>query len=427
MPLAYLDCFAGLSGDLFLGALVDLGYPADELRDVARRVVGDEASIVVRREQRHGIEGTRVLVEVGDRHHAHDEHDHAHGADDHHHHETPHSHSRAHGHTGLREIRSRIDAAGLPPRVKQRALDTFQKLAVVEGRIHGVSPEEVHFHEVGAVDALVDIVGTAAGVEALGLDPIVCAPPVLGSGFVKSQHGTMPVPAPATLALLEGVPVRAHSPAAGERTTPTGAALAVTLASSFGHPPEMVVRNVGYGVASADPVEVPNLLRVWVGDEAVGSARAEGGLEHDMVDLVEAEIDDMNPELFGYLGERLRAEGALDVVMAPVHMKKGRPGTSVRVVARAGAGTGLAAVLLRESTTTGARITHAARAKLARELREIDTPWGPIRVKMVRAAAGHRRLHPEYEDLRRVAAERQWPLVEVERRVVTFLESQEIA
>ena len=446
MPLAYLDCFAGLSGDLFLGALVDLGWPAEELRAVARAVVGDRATLEVRREARHGITGTRVIVEPvgsgGHEHgHAHGHHDHDHHHDDgheHHHHHGHHEHhdhhhehdERApihHGHTGWREIRAELARAAIAPAVRDRALAVFERLAQVEGHVHGIPADDVAFHEVGAVDALVDIVGAAAGVEALGLGPIVCAPPPLGSGFVRTAHGMMPVPAPATLALLEGVPVPGASPAPGERTTPTGAALAVTFAARFGARPDMVVERIGYGVATQDPPQVPNLLRVWVG-EPIGAAAAAGGpaVSRDAVDVVECEIDDMNPELFGHLAERLRGAGALDVLLVPVQMKKGRPGTSVRVLARGGEGERLAATLLTESTTTGARIQLASRVMLARELKRIDTPLGPLAVKIVRLCDGRRRLHPEYEELCRIADRHALPLIEVERRIIAFLEQQEI-
>jgi uncharacterized protein (TIGR00299 family) protein len=442
VPLAYLDCFAGLSGDLFLGALVDLGYPAEELRAVAHAVVGDGATLDIHREARHGITGTRVIVETGDdRGHSHaHEHDHAHGHehDLEHDHGHEHEHHRPgiaappappqpHGHTGWREVRERIGHAALPAAVKERALAVFERLAQVEGRIHGIPVDDVQFHEVGAVDALVDIVGTVAGVEALGLAPIVCAPPVLGSGFVRTAHGVMPVPAPATLALLDGVPVPGASPAPGERTTPTGAALAVTLATRFGARPDMVVERVGYGVATQDPVEVPNLLRIWVG-EPLGAVAAAGRVHtsRDTVDLVECEIDDMNPELFGHLAERLRAAGALDVLLTPVQMKKGRPGTSVRVLGRSGEGERLASVLLAESTSTGARLTQASRMMLDRTLETIETPLGPVHVKIVRpGGGGRRRVHPEYEDLCLLAERLALPLVEVERRIVAFLEHQE--
>ncbi len=456
MPLAYLDCFAGLSGDLFLGALVDLGYPADELRRVARAVVGDEAHLEVRREARHGIMGTRVIVEIvapahgracepaasHEHHHAHD-HDHGHDHDHPHDHGHAHSHlhvhasdhghnrpaSPAHAHTGWREIRGRLHAADLPPAVRDGAAAVFERIAHVEAAIHGIPVDEVAFHEVGAVDALVDIVGTVAGVEALHLDPIVSAPPVLGSGFVDTAHGRMPVPAPATLALLAGVPLPGTSPAAGERTTPTGAALAVTLARRFGARPDMVVERIGYGVATQDPREVPNLLRVWVGQPVVRDTVTDPRIRttRDHVDIVEAEIDDMNPELFGHLTERLRAAGALDVLLTPVQMKKNRPGTSIRVLAPSGAGERLGLRLLTESTTTGARISQAGRLKLEREVRSIETPLGTVRVKVVAVADGKHRSHPEYEDVCRIADQHGLPLVEAERRLVAFLAREEMA
>ncbi len=452
MPLAYLDCFAGLSGDLFLGALVDLGYPGDELRRVARAVVGDQAQLEIRREARHGIMGTRVIVEIvapaggasREHHHAHEhahDHDQAHHPDPDHGHPHTHQHvhapepghrraaARAHAHTGWREIRGRLHAADLPPAVRERAAAVFERIAHVEAAIHGIPVDEVAFHEVGAVDALVDIVGTVAGVEALHLDPIVSAPPVLGSGFVDTAHGRMPVPAPATLALLAGVPLPGASPAPGERTTPTGAALAVTLASRFGARPDMVVERIGYGVATQDPREVANLLRVWVGEPVARDAVSDPRIRttRDHVDIIEAEIDDMNPELFGHLTERLRAAGALDVLLMPVQMKKNRPGTSIRVLAPSGAGEQLALRLLTESTTTGARISQAGRLKLHREVRSIETPLGTVRVKRVEVSGGKHRLHPEYEDVCRIADEHRLPLVEAERQLVAFLTREEMA
>ncbi len=436
MSLAYLDCFAGLSGDLFLGALVDLGWPAEELRAVARAVVGERAAIEIRREARHGITGTRVIVEpVAEGHHEHGHHhghghghEHTHGPGHDHDHDHPHAHAPVHhGHTAWREIRGELARASIEPAVRERALAVFERLAKVEGHVHGIPPDDVAFHEVGAVDALVDIVGTVAGIEALGLGPIVCAPPPLGSGFVRTAHGMMPVPAPATLALLEGVPVPGASPAPGERTTPTGAALAVTLADRFGARPDMVVERIGYGVATQDPPQVPNLLRVWVGQPAgARTGTSTPVTSWDSVDVVECEIDDMNPELFGHLTERLRTAGALDVLLVPVQMKKGRPGTSVRVLARGGEGERLAATLLTESTTTGARIQLASRVMLARELRRVETPLGPVQVKIVRLGDGRRRLHPEFDDLCRLSERHGVPLIELERRIIAFLEQQEI-
>ena len=378
MKTAYLDCFSGISGDMLVGALLDAGL---EVRLLEEALVGLGLSGVrleARREGRSHIHGTRFLVAVDE------------GAQP----------ERSH-----RDIQGIIQGSRLPDRVKERSLAVFQALAEAEAQIHHCAPAEVHFHEVGAADSIVDIVGAVTGVEALGIERLVCSPLPLGSGFVRSRHGVIPVPAPATLALLRGVPVE-NAGLESEMVTPTGAALARVLSNGFGPLPPMELRGVGYGVGSRDLPDRPNLLRIVLG-EATTEPRS------DSVVLLEANLDDSPPEWTGHLMERLFEAGALDVWLVPVQMKKNRPGVLVQAVARPVDRDRLAGVILRESTSLGVRFQPMARRVLEREAAEMESPWGPLAVKRARGLDGVWRVLPEYEACRRVAREQGVTLKEV--------------
>ena len=375
MNLAYFDCFAGISGDMILGALIHLGVPADFLEENIRNLPLDAFRLEIAPASRMGVHGLKVKVVV-------DEKD---------------KKSRNYGH-----IKELIEGSSLSDKVKAVSLDVFGRLADVEASIHDCPKEDVHFHEVGGVDAMVDVVGAALGAEWLGLDRICASEVPVGKGFVECRHGKLPVPAPATVALLKGVPV--YGTGVGhELVTPTGAAVLTSLCQDFGPMPGMVVRQVGYGVGSRDLEEMPNLLRVVVGE-------ALAALDQDRVTVVETNIDDMNPEIFGFVMERLFEDGALDVSWIPVFMKKNRPGTLVRVLCKEADREAVVRRILTETTATGVRHHRVERVKLPRKIREMATPFGPVQVKEVSDPVGGVHVVPEYEDCKRIALEKNLPL-----------------
>jgi hypothetical protein len=378
MKTAYLDCFSGISGDMLVGALLDAGLELRLLEEALEGLGLSGVRLEARREGRSHIHGTRFLVAVDEG-------------------EQPER--------SFRDIRGIIEGSGLHRRVRDRSLAVFQALAEVEAHIHDCAPAEVHFHEVGAADSIVDIVGAVLGMEALGIERLVCSPLPLGSGFVRSRHGIIPVPAPATLALLKGVPVE-DAGLESETVTPTGAALARVLSDGFGPLPPMAPEGVGYGVGSRDLPDRPNLLRIVLG-EATTEARS------DSVVLLEANLDDCPPEWTGHLMERLFEAGALDVWLVPVQMKKNRPGVLVQTVARPSDRERLADLILRESTTLGVRFQPMERRILERGSVELESPWGPLAVKRARDPDGVWRALPEYEACRRVAREHGVALREV--------------
>jgi uncharacterized protein (TIGR00299 family) protein len=306
---------------------------------------------------------------------------------------------KAHRH--LPEIFRLIDQGELPERVKQNAKAVFERLGRAEAAVHNVPLERVHFHEVGAVDSIADIVGACLGFALLGIEEIHCSPINVGSGTVKTEHGVLPVPAPATVALLEGKPVYSRGPAV-ELTTPTGAAVAVTLAVRFGPPPPMTLSAAGYGAGDADFSEHANVLRVMIGE-------ASGATEATTVSVLEANLDDLSPQVLAYAMERLFDAGALDVSFSPVFMKKNRPGTLLRVIARPEDQETLASILFAETSTLGIRIYAAERRVQSRRIVEVDTPYGRVRVKV----SGGGAWAPEYEDCRKLAREKGVPLKEV--------------
>ena len=370
MRICYLDAFSGISGDMLVGALADAG--AGALCD-GLAALGMGTSYRFEKTLRGGIAATRFHVEGGE----------------------------GHGHRHLSQILDLIGKAALPERAKQNAAAVFQRLAEVEARVHQVPIERVHFHEVGAVDSISDIVGACLGFELLGIDEIRCSPLNLGSGTVETAHGVLPVPAPATAALVEGKPVYARGPAV-ELTTPTGAAIATTLAASFGPLPPMRISATGYGAGARDFPGQANLLRVLIGE-------ASGSSEATTVSVLEANIDDSSPEVLGYAMERLLDAGALEVTLSPIFMKKNRPGTLLRAIARPEDQERLAALLFAETTTLGLRIYPAERRVQARRTVEVRTPHGTVRVKV--SEEGN--FAPEYEDCRRLALAAGVPLKQI--------------
>jgi uncharacterized protein (TIGR00299 family) protein len=387
--LAYLDCFSGISGDMLLGALLDAGADAGALRDALASLPLTGYRLEVGHVSRHGLRGTRVEVALmGDG--------------------PPVA-------RGLAEIEALIAAGDLPERARSRALAVFRRLAEAEARVHGVAVERVHFHEVGAVDAVVDVVGAAVGLELLGIDALYCSELPLTGGRVASAHGALPVPAPATLELLrETGAVWRPLEAEGELVTPTGAAVAATLAR-FERPTLRVAR-VGHGFGRR---ELPwaNCLRLLVGEAPAPSPVAVDGFEADRVTVIEANVDDMTGEALGWLMERLLAAGALDVAYGPLQMKKHRPATRLTVLAEPGGADALAALILRESTTLGVRLEEMRRLKAARRQEEVATPLGSARVKLKLIGGAVVGLAAEYEDARALAERHGLPLAEVVARV----------
>lgn len=368
MRICYLDAFSGISGDMLVGALADCGAGAAELID-ALTSLGAGATFRFEKTKRCGIGATKFHVSVpGDKRHRH-----------------------------LPQILEMIEKSKLSQRAKQNASAVFRRLGEVEARIHQVPVEKIHFHEVGAVDSIADIAGACVGLDLLGVESVFCSPLNLGSGTVKTEHGILPVPAPATAALLAGKPVYARGPEA-ELTTPTGAALAATLAREFGPMPPMRISIAGYGAGDRDFPAQPNVLRVLIGE-------ATGASEATAVSVLEANIDDLSPQVLGYAMERLLESGALDVSFTPLFMKKNRPGTLIRVIARPEDQENLAGILFAETSTLGLRIYPAERRVQARDTVEVETPHGKVRIKV--AGDAHA---PEYEDCRKLARETGVPL-----------------
>lgn len=434
--IAYFQPFSGVSGDMFLGSLVHAGLPLQELESGLRKLGLDGWSLRHSKVFRGAFEVARVQVvlegdSVSSEGHEHrHSHGHSHDHDDEHEHSHKHEHGHSHehghrhdhedshehghsgeGHRGLREIVALIESSGLPEKVKSDSKAVFQRLGEAEALCHGIPVESVHFHEVGAVDSIVDIVGSCLGLHLLGIDEVRSAPITVGMGFVRGDHGKMPLPAPATIELLRGFPIDQRDSRA-ELTTPTGAALLTTLSASFGTFPPMVVENVGYGAGDDRPGPIPNVLRVFIGE-----TRAAGN-HGDRVLLLETNLDDMNPEWTGHLVEKLYGEGSLDVWLSPILMKKGRPAQELKVLAPLDKESRVLKTLFAESTTFGVRRREVDRVTLEREFHSVETPWGKVRVKVGRLEGEVLSASPEYEDLRSVAAQAGRPLKEVHQVVM---------
>lgn len=369
MRAAYIDAFSGAAGDMFAGALLDAGCPEGELRGILSKLPLDEFQVEIRRERRGAFVGTRFLV-----------------------------HTRpSHAHRRIGDIFDILDRARLPERVLSKAKEVFVRIARAEGAAHGMPEQDVHFHEVGAVDTIVDIVASCAGFYLLGIEEASCSPIELGSGFVNCEHGKIPVPAPGTMGILLGMPVRVGG-LMGERTTPTGAAILATFVNAPGEPAELVPRSVGYGAGGRETPDVPNLLRIIVGDAEI---------EGDRVAVLEANLDDTNGETLAFVIEQALACGALDAFVTPATMKKGRPGFVVTVLSPLERRLELENLLFRETPTLGVRRYVATRSKLHREVREFTTPLGAARVKLRWLPGGEVDLSAEFDDAKKIAIERK--------------------
>jgi pyridinium-3,5-bisthiocarboxylic acid mononucleotide nickel chelatase len=406
MKVAKLECFAGISGDMMLGALIDAGVPEVLLQEAARSL-GIGAELRVGSVVRNGIRATKVdvlehgrLAEDADEHgDAH--HDHAHQHE--HHDEHQHAHSR-----NWPQIRELIEGAAIQEQAKRIALRAFELLAVAEAKVHGISPEQVHFHEVGAVDTITDIVCAAVGAASLRVDEWRCSAVNVGSGFVQCAHGQMPVPAPATAELLQGVPTYAAGPQM-ELTTPTGAALLRALGCRFDAKDPVTVTGSGYGAGGRDPKGFANVLRLSIGTAAQNGTRR-GAFSGDRVLVLECAMDDASPQVLAHAMELALEHGALDVMSSPVSMKKGRLGTLLTVLCRPEDEGRLEKLLFRETTTLGIRRREEERVILDRSFVTVETQFGKIRVKIASAAGEVLNAKPEYEDCRRAAREHDVPL-----------------
>jgi uncharacterized protein (TIGR00299 family) protein len=491
MKIAYLDCFSGISGDMFLGALVDAGL-SPELLEKTVEALHVGARLEISKVNRSGITATKVDVFVNgekqlprdqfyaEREHNH-EHDHDHNyedahAEDHAHQSTsqptvsrtgvsaPHEHKHAHKHDhgpvpdhyhehgpahthsrSLKEIKELIAKGHISDQSKSTAIAIFQALGKAEAKIHNMDIEAVHFHEAGAVDAIVDIVGAAVGQEALGVDEIICSPLNVGGGTVKCAHGVFPVPAPATVELLKGAPVYS-SEVQKELVTPTGAAIVKILATRFGPFPKMKIEKTGYGAGTRDLPGYPNVVRLTVGEAVVAASAQPQGLKpahssnaggtaeavpfpsqveeslaltsSDTVAVLEANLDDLNPQVFGYVMDRLLEDGALEAFGMPVQMKKNRPGMLLTVLCKPEDAHKLTHLIFTETTTLGVRRRNEQRQILSRRWVTVATPWGDVRMKIASMNGTVTNYAPEYEDCRKIAAAKHVPLKMVMQEAV---------
>ena len=437
MRALYLDCFAGASGDMLLGALLDCGLDFDFLRGELAKLGVEDYELSLRRVDRSGISAAKFDVHLREAahshshtHHDHDhghhhDHDHDHHDHDHdhtHHHERhhdhddthdhAHEHSHEHNHRALSEIKRMIEASTLNAVIKQRAQMIFQRIGEAEAKIHNIPVEQVHFHEVGAVDSIVDIIGACIALQALGIERIISSPLHVGSGTFTCAHGTYPVPGPAAAELLRGVPTYSKD-ILGELVTPTGAGIIATLASEFGPMPLMRAERIGYGAGTREYPKFPNVLRAVIGE-------LEADATPTTVTVIEANIDDLNAQVFGHLMETALAAGALDIFYTPVQMKKNRPGVLLTLLCATEDRERMTALIFRETTTLGVRYREERREVLSREQVEVKTPYGLIKIKVARAQDGRVvNYAPEFEDCRAAAEQHQVAVREVQTAAIT--------
>jgi pyridinium-3,5-bisthiocarboxylic acid mononucleotide nickel chelatase len=378
--VAHFDCFSGISGDMVLGAVIDAGVPVDAIR-AALDSLGLPIKLEIERVKRCGFAATKATIEAADQE----------------------------DYRFLPDVEAILAKGALTTKQRELATTIFRKVAVAESTVHGMPLERVHFHEVGALDSIADIVGAAVGLDLLGVEKFTSTPVPTGSGTVKCAHGIMPVPTPGTAELLKGVPL-APSTIKTELTTPTGAAILTTVVTEWTATPAMTIERIGHGSGTKDFMEQPNILRLMLG---TANGRREPAGETDTVVVLETNLDDISPEVIGFAVERLFAAGALDVFAIPIQMKKNRPGVLLSVICEANKAPELEALLFRETGTFGVRRTTAMRAKLQREIVEVQTPWGPVKAKRGWRGDGFEVLTPEFEDCARVAREHSVPLRDV--------------
>jgi pyridinium-3,5-bisthiocarboxylic acid mononucleotide nickel chelatase len=408
MKTLYFDCFSGISGDMTIGALLDLGLDLEYLKTELRKLPVEGYELKASRVTRSNLSAIKFDVLMAGENHDHDH-------DGHQHH-----HAHSHFHRRASEILAMIQASPLNANSKRIAADVFTKLAISEGKVHHIAPEDVEFHEVGAVDSIVDTVGAAIGFDALGIERFLCSAINIGSGFIHCQHGVFPVPAPATADLLRHATIY-QKHAQTELVTPTGAAILAAVVNRFGSLSGFAAERIGYGAGSKQFPDFPNCLRLMVGEER---ALAESAGSGDVV-VIEANIDDMSPQNFGYVTEMLLGAGALDVFTVPIQMKKGRPGELLQVLAPAALVAALTRIIFQETTTIGIRRYPVERVTLDREFVEVETEYGTVKIKVSRMDGQVVNFVPEYEDCARIAREQHIPLKTIQLLAITQYREEE--
>jgi uncharacterized protein (TIGR00299 family) protein len=374
MRIVYGDLIGGASGDMFVAALLDVGLPFETLKGELKKIPSLKYRLEVATKKLSAIRATRFRVLTGKKEPA----------------------------RTWEEIRRMIDGSALEAEIKERAVAIFSRLTEAEGKIHGIAPKKVHFHEVGATDSIVDVVGAAIGVHHLRIDSFYFSRIPLGRGMARSRHGALPLPGPATLELLKSLPVE-FIDLDGETVTPTGAAIIATLGSHFGETPQMIVEKIGYGAGAKEFPDRPNVLRLVLGQDSAGLAQ-------DEMVVMETNIDDMNPEFYEYVLDRLFAAGARDVFLSPIQMKKSRPGILLRIIAEPALREKMAEIVFRETTTIGLRYYPVQRVILKRVAGRVKTKFGTVKIKIIEESDGTKRATPEYDDLKRIAAAKKIPL-----------------
>lgn len=433
MKVLYYDCFSGISGDMNLGSLIDLGIDAKYLIDELHKLNLGGYKIKVSRDSRKGIEGTKVDVILHENHyeHSHDDHE---GEHSHEHKVNNHSHSHStemhshHEHRNLKDIQEIINSSELSSKVKELSMKIFMKVAEAESKVHGKPLYEVHFHEVGAVDSIVDIVGAAICLSYLNVDKIMSSSIELGGGFVKCAHGIIPVPAPATIEILKGIPVKLGA-VPFETTTPTGAAILAASVHEFKDDKNFIINKIGYGIGNRD-TEIPNVLRVMLVEETHKEVIHKNKLDqvHNDVfeEIIECNIDDMNPELYEYIIDELFNQGALDVYLTPIIMKKGRPSIKISVLCRLDEVEKLKEVLFKETTTFGVRRFKVHKTMLERKFTKVKTSYGEVTVKEAYYKGEKIKSKFEYEECKKIADNAGVSIIEVYEKLRDEIKSESL-
>lgn len=390
MKILYYDCFSGISGDMNLGAMIDIGVNRNHLISELNKLNVKGWELIVERDQRHGINGTKVTVK-----------------------QTRHEHAHRH----LSDIEKIVNDSSLDPGTKELSKKIFMKVAQAEAKVHNVPLDHVHFHEVGAIDSIVDVVGAAICFNALNVEGVFVSPVELGGGFVKCDHGKLPVPAPATAEIVKGMTVR-YGGVNFEATTPTGAAILAALGTEFSPAKPLRIEKTGYGIGQKENPDVPNILRVFLGETA-----QDGDKGHEALHL-ECNIDDMNPELYDYVSEKLFKAGAADVFLTNIIMKKGRPGIVLNVICEKGIAEAVKGVIFQETTSLGIRTIPFMKDTLVRKLETINTEFGAVNIKRSFFRDREVSVKPEYDDCKRIASEKNIPIKEVYNHILSKLISK---
>ncbi|MBI5747975.1 MAG: nickel pincer cofactor biosynthesis protein LarC [Nitrospinae bacterium] len=402
MKILYFDCFSGISGDMVLGAMADAGVDIKSIKKELKKLAMEGYDLKVSKVKRKGIKGTKVDVVVDKKKHFH--------------------------HTSYKDIKRMIERSRLSKKIKEDSLRIFKNIAEAEAKIHRTSVDNVHFHEVGAVDSIVDVVGAAICINILSPDIILSSPINTGMGMVKTEHGILPVPAPATAEMLKGFPSYSSN-VEFELATPTGVGIITTMAKSSNTMPNMKTNVIGYGAGSKDFSESPNLLRIMIGETTPSTPLFKkggmGGFEHDSITVIESNIDDMNPQFYDHIMSRLFKEGALDVFMTPIIMKKNRPAVKITALSENDSVNRLADILLGETTSFGLRMYNTERVKLEKEIKTIKTEYGNVKVKIGKRKGAVISITPEYEDCKKIAEEKGIPIKYIYEKIISVAKIKE--